>query len=496
MADHRHSVFNPLLRALATYSSKEILVGKDQITYTYTDFEATIAFVQQKLKSKNIRKGDKVLVAIPMNFELYAVMEAIFMTGATAIFLDPWMKGKKMQQVIRQVRPKLFIAPPKIMALSFLLPAIWSLQKWTIKKLRQSDQKITIANVDDQDNALITFTSGTSGSPKGASRTFQFLQAQSQTLQSHLEGHDHVDFTNFPIAALVDFELGHKVIVPNVNLMKIHKADADKLIRQILDYKVTRLIVSPSLLSKILEKLPEKNSIETIITGGAPISIGLLQKSLSFPHIKFEAIYGSTEAEPICLTTFQAMLQAVDQPLNGVYVGDPVDEIELRVVTLETPHEINSIEDYQTGGNVGQIVVSGPHVNKHYYDNNEAFGKNKIVDGQGVIWHKTGDIGYRTDQGVYLVGRDHRIVERDGRFFYPYPIEQYVMCAFEIEDVGYVQNNDQILFYIHTRKSIDTRAVQQKIEAVDYPVDQVVLKQKPLPRDARHRSKLQIDKLS
>lgn len=494
-------VFQDLLHSMQKNSEQTAIVDKDGNRYTYLELSQTISGAYHELQKRGIQKGDKILIAVPMSFQLYAVLEAIFALGATAIFLDPWMKGKKMGSVIRQVQPELFIVTRKISYFTWLLPATWKLKKWKLGKIIPSEKKYAIADIKNEDDALITFTSGTSGTPKGANRTFGFLEAQSNTLKAHLQSDDQnsVEYTNFPIVGLAHFELGNTLVIPQINLMKIHQCNAEKVIEHLLSQKVQRIIVSPSLLQKILSALPKKHDVKSVITGGAPIPSQLVRTAIEqFPEINFEGIYGSTEAEPICITPFKDIYQQLQEPLKGVYVGKPVDEIQLKIMRVQngpvstTEFKNACLNEKETG----EIVVTGDHVNKSYYKNPKAFEKNKIVDENGTIWHRTGDVGYLEKGHLYLVGRDHRIIEKDGQTFYPYPVEQYLESSFGWSDVGYVQNSDGVIkLYLYSRKKVDTEAVLEAVRKIDYPVDYVVVSKKPLPRDARHRSKLQIENL-
>ncbi|NOQ73722.1 MAG: AMP-binding protein [Crocinitomix sp.] len=503
-----HPVFNDLQNSFEHYAERIAIIDKDGTQYSYQKFEEYILGAYEILLEKGIKKGSKVLVAVPMSMELYAILEALFAHGAIAIFLDPWMKGKKMGSVIKQVQPDLFIVTKKLSRITWLLTATWRLTKWKVNGAAKStDKKLNLTEIynkveiADEDNALITFTSGTSGNPKGANRTFSFLLAQAETLKSHLGSHTQasVDYTNFPIVGLANFALGNTVAIPQINLMKLQQSNPMDVIAQLEKQAVNRLIVSPSLLRKVLEAIAKNHSIKTVMTGGAPISIQLVKTALEkCPSVYFEAIYGSTEAEPICICTFKEINSQLEQPLKGVYVGAPVPEIQLKIVELHNgPIRTNEFESLVLANEeIGEIVVTGDHVNKRYYENPAAFAKNKIVDAAETIWHRTGDLGYLEAGVLYLVGRDHRIIKRNNQLYYPYPIEQFIELEFGFSDLGYVQNIEtEICLYYYSEENVNEAKIKNAIEACDYPIDKIIKCKKPLPRDARHKSKLQIEQL-
>ena len=505
MTQTHHSAFDNIVSSLEKYKDRTALIDKNGDRYSYHEFKRHITGARAELQKRGVRKGSKVLVFVPMSLELYAVLEAIFSLGATAIFLDPWMKGKKMGSVIRQVEPELFVVTKRIARLAVFLPATWKLKKWKFEKISPNDDSWNIdSGIEDNDNALITFTSGTSGNPKGANRTFSFLNAQELTLKHHLQGDEnkaYVDYTNFPIIGLADFAMGNTVVIPKINLMKIHESDPLELIEHLKEVGAMRLIVSPSLLSKISEGIKLKG-IDTIIhavTGGAPISNSLISECVQeHPNIFFEAIYGSTEAEPIALTTFKEVTDRLQDPLKGVFVGTPIEDITVKIIQVKhEPVDAKYLSsNILKNGEIGEVVVTGDHVNKNYYKNQSAFEKAKIVDEKGVVWHRTGDIGYIENEAMYLVGRDHRIMDHKGQKIYPYPIEQFVEQTFGLTDLGYVQHrNGAFVMYIGNVENIEKEKVLKAILEAGYPCDKITCWSKPLPRDARHKSKLQIEDL-
>ncbi len=447
-----------------------------------------------------------------MSIELYAILLALFSLGGVAIFLDPWLKGKQMSRIIKEVHPEVLVISKKLKWFAYLLAATWKIKKWVgVKKWKidsslKTMQKSWINSttpVSNNDVALITFTSGTSGHPKGADRSFGFLTAQLKTLEPHLKNKTICrDFTNFPIVGLADLALGNTVVVPNINLMKIHQANPGDIAANLKKTKTNRLIVSPSLLERTVEGIwdNQNNELHTVMTGGAPIPYSLVESCLAnFPDINFEAIFGSTEAEPIATTTFADMKKNMADPLKGVFVGKPVDEIDLKIIK---PHQGQIDADLFEklickNGSVGELVVTGEHVNKSYFENKKAFYDNKIVDKYGHIWHRTGDIGYFSENGLYLTGRLSRLIKKGESILFPYPIEFFLEREFGLKDTGYVQSeNGEITLCIGGEEYADKKEIKQALKSNNYPVDNIKTVKQHLPRDPRHRSKLNVNQLT
>jgi acyl-CoA synthetase (AMP-forming)/AMP-acid ligase II len=148
-------------------------------------------------------------------------------------------------------------------------------------------------------------------------------------------------------------------------------------------------------------------------------------------------------------------------------------------------------------GEIGEVVVAGAHVNKSYYKNISAFTQHKILDETGKVWHRTGDLGYLEGDSLFLVGREHRIMEFEGKKIYPYPIEQFIQREFGLDDVGYLQNsNGKFSFFAYSTNKADKKAIKKCLRTNGFPIDEVNLWNMPLPRDARHKSKLQIEDIA
>lgn len=523
-----HPAFDGLLHSFAQYPDRIAITDKADISYSYQDFYQHIAWCREGLQKRGVKKGTRILMAVPMSMELYAMMEAVFSLGGIIIFLDPWLQGKQMGKIIRKVKPELLICTQKIRRFAWLLPATWTIKKWwSFRSIGKSAKQWEPVDIIDEDIALITFTGGTGGNPKGADRNFKFLASQLAALGGHMksaDGKPFIDYTNFPIVGLADFAMGNHLVIPKINLMKIHEADPGITAKTIGDHKVSRLIVSPSLLRKIEEgfsandglvRSPSEGTglregvpgeaigaaqhLKHIVTGGAPVSIALVNKFLhSYKGLFFEAIYGSTEAEPIALSTFEDMQEQMEDPMKGMYAGEITKEIELRIIQANP----NPLDDMQFAesilkeGETGEILVTGDHVNKGYFENEEAFRENKVKAIDGKIWHRTGDIGYMKDGKLFLVGRLHRIIHRNGMDFHPYPIEFALERQFDLKDLGYVENKKgEICLFVGNAQDINESSLRVFIEEKGYLVDKFIAINKPLPRDPRHRSKLDTTQL-
>ena len=114
------------------------------------------------------------------------------------------------------------------------------------------------------------------------------------------------------------------------------------------------------------------------------------------PQSEILVLYGSTEAEPI------AHIEAAEMPEErsnaGVCVGKVCEELDYRLLKIHRGdvHIVN--DDWSSwavpNGMPGELIVSGSHVCRNYYNNPEATRKTKIKESNGTVWHRTGDVGF------------------------------------------------------------------------------------------------------
>ncbi len=267
--------------------------------------------------------------------------------------------------------------------------------------------------------ALITYTTGSTGRPKAVARTHGLLDAQHRALQGHMKLRaSDVDLATLPIFALNSLAAGATVAIADCDLRRPGAADPTRILDQIARHGVTTISGSPAFFARIVEGLEARESvlpqIRAVWTGGARVSAALAQRLCAvFPEATVEIVYGSTEAEPIATIDCRADSQALtdgEADGRGALVGLPVPEITVRVVRSGTLEEAEDI---------GEIIVTGAHVNPAYWEDPEADAANKIRDGERV-WHRTGDTGRRDSTGrIWLVGRTGDVV--DG--LHPFPVE-------------------------------------------------------------------------
>jgi acyl-CoA synthetase (AMP-forming)/AMP-acid ligase II len=470
---------------------------------TYSEFEKQIAETASYFISKGISKGDRVLVFVPMSIDLYRILLSLFEIGAVAVLLDEWVSRERMEICCRIAQCKGFIAPAKIRIFSIVSKEIRAIPiKLSMKGSLRA--KALTADCADSDSALITFTTGSTGIPKAADRSHGFLRQQfAALLETIVPSADDIDMTVLPIVLLVNLGAGCTSVIANWKSSKPEKMDPAIIEAQIIANKISRITASPFFLlrlaSHLLEKQTALSGVKKIFTGGAPVfpSEAVLMLR-AFPSADIEIIYGSTEAEPISEIGANELSDTESDLINGLSVGKTYPKANVKIIAIsdeEIPERSSQELEklFLPAMCVGEIIVSGDHVLKSYFNNSEAFRRNKIVNGE-TVWHRTGDSGYLDAEGnLFLTGRSNTLFYQDENLVSPFLVEGFLRSVPEVVIGTVLQKHERTCLFLELKEGASSQPVREQVAALGIAVDEVICSK--IPRDPRHFSKIDYAKL-
>lgn len=475
-----------------------------------------------------VSREDRVVLMVPMSIDLYVNLLAVLKIGAAAVFVDPWIGRRQIAAFAAFAEPRAFIGVGKAhllrvtdarlrrIPISVTTGSRWFglIARHRLARLLDHDGDGRLALVASDEPALITFTTGSSGEPKGTNRTHGYLVAQHAALQTEFPYRNNdVDLTMFPVFALNNLAKGITTVVPPIDFRKVAQADGAAVLRQIRNESVTTVTASPPLIDRICHALAGGNvpgSLRRVLVGGAPVSddqLRLWQQRL--PAVEIVVVYGSTEAEPVAhISAAERLAVASDRrpALPGYCTGRPTALLETKVIKIaEGPVSLRE-GDWQpwevADGEIGELVVAGNHVGRDYFRNPAAVAANKITDADGRVWHRMGDTGYFDSHGrFWLTGRVHSTIRRRGELVHPQLVEQAVCgdgvaraAALGIEDA---QLGERLAIVVQTpdtsRRMALTVANRLRERSIDF--DEILLTSRPLPVDPRHNSKIDYTQL-
>ena len=362
---------------------------------TFGDLLALSGRAQGVLLDAGVTPGSSVLVVELPGPRLYAIVLAAFALGATVVAVEPWLPVREIDRVVRTMRPSLFIAGTLGKAWGARVPAVRAIPAWRTASSvsRAPSHELRVNDVDPDAPALIAFTSGTTGLPKGVVRQQGYLVQQHEVYTKSLglqgeRGADLCIFANFVLANLAS---GRPSVVVPPRWSGRHLRAIDHLPAGLQPRTVA---CGPAFLARILRG-PRLRSLRSIHVGGALTDVALFEKAFhKWPDAHFLHVYGSSEAEPVALIDArEAVVASRARGLHQVLcVGKPIDAVRARV-------------------EADTVWISGPHVCRMYVGNDEENRQHKRLDDAGNVWHDMGDRIEVRDGAWWYAGRSGQPAE-------------------------------------------------------------------------------------
>ena len=350
-----------------------VTVGKKD--ETFSELRQKVSRIQSTLRQKKFSQGDNLLLAMDVSADLYAVVIAVMGLGGTVILVEPWMSIKRISEVINLVKPKFFISSILGKLWGLRVSEIRSIPNWLSLKslLDNTSREILCLDVEKSSPGIITFTSGTSGVPKGVVREQGYLLDQFSVLQNslHFDNFSGADLCIFANWSLLNLAQGKTTVFfpPNwskKNFIWLQEASEK--------HNIQTLTAGPAFAKNLL-LFTNIKTFKDIHIGGALTSIKLFSELIqNYPDALISQIYGSSEVEPVCTIPAKDSIELSlkNNFYHSLVLGKPISEIRY--------------ENSSRG-----MWVTGPHVCPFYLNNRDENLKNKRRDEFGHIWHFMGD---------------------------------------------------------------------------------------------------------
>lgn len=420
--------------------------GRDR-EISFRALEAAAARFAGQLARAGVGRGDSVLILYPMSAELYAFLIALFRIGAVAMFLDPSAGCEFIARCLRENPPRAFFGSARAHLFRFRIRELRRVPIFlctaplpgTLHLSLSADvlEYAVTAAADASDPAIITFTSGSTGAPKGAVRTHGFLLAQHRALKCSLHHRaGAMDLTTLPVFVLANLASGITSVIPDADMRRPGWIVPMPVLRQLQRFPIATMAASPAFVSRLTTECRRRGlqiaGLRHVFLGGAPVFPEDLRGAQeAFPEAEIVAIYGSTEAEPMAEISLAAItaadFEAVAQG-RGLLAGKSVESISLRILRDQWGTPISPLNAAQFQAlcvppeQVGEIVVAGDHVLPGYLRGiGDAENKFRV---EGTIWHRTGDLGWLDRQGrLWLMGRASATIRDERGTLYPFAVE-------------------------------------------------------------------------
>jgi acyl-CoA synthetase (AMP-forming)/AMP-acid ligase II len=432
----RVSLPDYVLAAAAGESSRPALIdGMTGETLTYGDLLRLVPAVAQSLVAISIRPGDVVALISPNRPAWPVAFYGALAAGATITALNPQLRQREVIHQLRESRAVALIADASTMAVAqaagdeVAIPVL-DLTMLCDAAAATDEGKVPSTN-PESDVAVLAYSGGTTGLPKGVLLTHRNLVA---CLCQH-EAVYHVDSNDVFLAALPFFHIyGMSIILGyglrhGVTIVTMQRFDADRYLTLIGERQVTRLHMAPPLAAVVAAADPafDLTSVRHAMSGAAPLgaaTVTRLEERLKCP---IGQGYGMTEASPGITWVPD---DAAGAPAGSV--GHLLPGTQARVVDPE------SLRDAPAPG---ELWIRGPQVMSGYLDDATATGA-AIVDGD---WLRTGDAVRIDESGiVWIVDRLKEIIKYKGYQIAPAELEAVLLEHPLVADAGVIGVPDAV----------------------------------------------------
>lgn len=457
------------------------------------------------LSAEGVRRGDRVSVLIPVGADLIAVIYACWRIGASVVVTDAGLGVRGMVRALRSAAPDHVIAIPRGIAL--VRASGLGIPGRLIPVRRLVDIAAAgvgavppdIPGVDDE--ALVAFTSGSTGPAKGVVYRHRQLERTRDLLVAHygLTEQDALVAAFAPWAVLGP-ALGMASSIPDMDVTSPRTLTARAVADATAQVAGTVMWASPAALTNILRTAPDLTdaqvqglaTLRLIMGAGAPVDVSILHGMQRLvPAADVRTPYGMTEVLPVCDVRVDEIDAAGAGP--GVLVGRPLPGVEIRVSALDDDGRATGPMTYEPGV-LGEIIVGADHRKVRY----DRLWATERLSSRDPGWHRTGDVGVLDEHGrLWVAGRLSHVVTSPAGPIAPVPLEQAVQRIPGVRQaacvgIGPVGLQQVVLVCVMEDGSSGLASMSlldDVRELVDCDVAAVLLRPS-LPVDIRHNSKI------
>jgi acyl-CoA synthetase (AMP-forming)/AMP-acid ligase II len=408
-----------LRRSAERFGDKPALIGADGTTRTFRDLWSAARKVARFLQDQGIEKGDKVGIFSPNHVDYAAVFYGTLLTGATVTTLNPLYREREIEHQLDDADAvALFVFSPMGAAVEAARPKLPRLRHvWPIDGLADllggvSEEYRPVPIDVREDVAVLPYSSGTTGLPKGVMLTHYNIACNvRQCLATEQLTADAVGLAVLPFFHIygmtVIMSAGLALGTTGVVMMRF---DVEQMLDLVGKHGMTNLYLAPpALLAMANVPNPSRfdtSSLRLVASGAAPLPVEVAERVKSIYGCPVSQGYGLTETSPATNTN----------PLDRIKIescGPPVADTLEKIVSLDSGDELPA-------GETGEVVVQGPQVMKGYWKRSEETAECLGDDG----WLRTGDIGWLDEDGyVYIVERKKEMIKYKGYQVAPAELE-------------------------------------------------------------------------
>ena len=436
-----------VLASRASRYREKIAAVHGSLTITFSALSARSNEIASRLAASGVQPGQRVALMGQNSIEYIAAFFGILKAGGVVVPFSPAYTIREIAAQLRDSEPSAAIVDADLRE-TFLTSSggLFSSERVICTgsagsgvaspaDLSSSPGNVAFPPLNPDQLAVIAYSSGTTGVPKG-------VMLSHRNLVSNLVQFQHQD--PVPITD-ADIFLNHlpffhiygmnvlmaEAIYVGATQVIMSRFDLDELVELIARHQATLLFtVPPVVLSLVngLSRVGRRNlsSLRYVNTGAAPLAPELARQFRNLTGVPVKQGYGLTETSPTTNADFYAHVESES-------VGPPVADTEEQVVDMQDWRNV------LPRGEVGELLVCGPQIMQGYWRDLELSAQ-VLTEG----WFHTGDLARMDERGyVYIVGRTKEMIKYKGYTVAPNELEALLLEHPDVKDCAVVGVTDR-----------------------------------------------------
>ncbi|KNX38428.1 long-chain-fatty-acid--CoA ligase [Luteipulveratus halotolerans] len=415
---------------------------------TWAELADRVHHVSGALQELGIRAGDRVATLDKNTLASVELTHAAAAIGAAHVIVNWRLLADQLAYVLKDSAPSVvFVGAELLPAYDEIKDQLTGVRKVVVVGgdddeyeawLAAASPVEPVADVEPDSTALVLYSSGTTGFPKGIELTHRNLNTHSAATATRFD----MDEKSVSLVAMLLFHVGgtcyalggisrgaHQIILREIDPVQMLQA---------MGRGVTHIFLVPAVVGAVLAAgdigVQAFSGLSFLIYGASPMPLPMLQKALAaWPDVNLVQVYGMTELAGVITMLDAPSHRDAAHPERLTSAGTPIPGAEMRVVDPATGDDVET-------GQVGEAWFRSDQTMRGYLGKPEATTEAKTDDG----WMRTGDLGHVDDGGyLYVVDRIKDLIISGGENIYSPEVENVLAAHPAVAEVAIIGVPDE-----------------------------------------------------
>ncbi|GAA3367487.1 long-chain fatty acid--CoA ligase [Streptomyces sannanensis] len=464
-----------LLAESAWANGDRVAVRQDEIVLTYAQLDEASARIATLLQAKGVHPGDRVALVMPNVICFPVAYYGILRAGGVVVPMNPLLKARETAFALRDSGSRIVLTNPAFAdevttAAADVGAACLVMDPTAFDALVQTAEPLPkVVDRAQDDTAVILYTSGTTGIPKGAELSHRNLITNAATAAETLlrVGQNDVLFGGLPLFHAFGQTCAlNTAVAAGAALTLLPRFEPAKALEIMQRDAVTVFLGVPTMYTALLRTgIPggyDLSPLRLAVSGGASLPVEVLHGFEREFDVTVLEGYGLSETSPV------AAFNPPDRPRKAGSIGLAVRGVELKLV---------ADDGAAVGqGEVGEIAIRGENIMKGYWNRPDA-----TAEAMRGGWFHSGDLARVDEDGYYfIVDRKKDLIIRGGYNVYPREIEEVLyehpaVAEAAVVGVPHEIHGEEVAAVVTLRDGAQTTAdqirdyIKQRVAAYKYP---------------------------